>query len=781
MAALRICLRGSRIKIRLTSHSIARTTTFVSKSQLNANIQASDIATASTASVTVVNPSPGGGTSNTRFFEVTIPTSAVSLGRADYAVEMNPHWASTADFNGDGKLDLAIANRSGNTVSVLPGKGNGTFQTQVTYPTGAGPLGVAIGDFNGDRKLDLAVPDQTANTVSVLLGNGDGTFQAKVDYATGNEPLSVAVGDFNGDGKLGLAVTNGTDDTVSILLGNGDGTFQSEVHYATGSRPFPVTTGDFNGDGKLDLAVGNQNANSVSILLGKGDGTFQPQVSYAAGSQVYSIATADFNRDDKLDLAVANFSDNTVSILLGKGDGTFQTQVTYATPSGPHTLVTGDFNGDGKLDLAVANENASMASILLGNGDGTLQGHVDYSTGSGAISPAAGDFNGDGRLDLAIANYYGNTVSVLLQIATISLSPNSLSFADQVVGIMSPPQTVTLTNTGALTLTITSIAVTGADPSDFSQTNNCGSLPPGAKCTILVSFTPTQIGPRAASVTIADNAQNSPQSVALSGTGVTSGPNATLSTKNLTFATQLVGTASPAQAVTLSNYGTETLDITSIVTSGDFSQTHTCGSSLAAGKSCTIDVTFKPTQRGTRTGTLSVTDNAPGSPQKVSLTGVGTVVEVNPTSLNFGSVQVGQQKTLTTTLTNTGSTTLSISGISATPNPPFSESNTCGSSVGAHMSCTISVTFKPTGTGTFTGAVSISDNGGGSPQQVSLSGTGQKATCGGFCLFQCSQGCVCFFGRCFPRRLVNELFPNELLPYDWFPKENLAASVACGQ
>jgi dienelactone hydrolase len=192
----------------------------------------------------------------------------------------------------------------------------------------------------------------------------------------------------------------------------------------------------------------------------------------------------------------------------------------------------------------------------------------------------------------------------------------------------------------------------------------------------------------------------------------------------LTFPTQLVGTTSPAKSVTLSDYGTMALNITRIVASGDFSQTNACGSSLAAGASCTINVTFKPTQIGTRTGAVSITDNAPGSPQKVSLKGTGTVVKFNSTSLNFGNIKVGHTSSLTTTLTNMGITALGISGITITGSAAFSQTNSCGSSVKGGASCTITVTFKPPVAGSFSGAVSVSDNGGGSPQLVPLSGSG---------------------------------------------------------
>ena len=170
---------------------------------------------------------------------------------------------------------------------------------------------------------------------------------------------------------------------------------------------------------------------------------------------------------------------------------------------------------------------------------------------------------------------------------------------------------------------------------------------------------------------------------------------------------------------------------------------------------------------------MSITDNAPGSPQKVSLTGTGTVVKLNPTTLNFGSEGLGGSKALTTTLTNVGSTTLSITSITITGSSEFSETNTCGTGVGAGKSCSITATFKPTVSGTGSGDVSISDNGGASPQQVPLSGTG--VVCGGVCpTHGCPTGCRCAGLNppfCVPNFLTNELLLDP----------NSAASAPCGK
>jgi hypothetical protein len=707
----------------------ARTTTFANGLQVTAAISAADIAAAGTASITVVNPAPG-GTSNVVFLPVTNPTTSVTMSLASSPATGNePISAAVGDFNGDGKLDLAVANFAsggGNTVSVLLGDGTGNFTLASSPATGAGPYSVAVGDFNGDGKLDLAVANQNSSTVSILLGDGTGNFTLASSPETGGDPVSVAVGDFNGDGNLDLAVANLVN-TVSILLGDGTGNFTLASSPATGSGPVSVAVGDFNGDGKLDLAVANAGSNTVSILLGDGTGNFSLISSPATGVTPFSVAVGNFNGDGKLDLVVANQNSNTVSILLGDGTGNFSLISSPGTGRLPSSVAVGDFNGDGKLDLAVANFYGNSVSILLGDGTGNFTLASSPATGTGPYSVAVGDFNGDGRLDLAVANYGGSTVSILVQAPAVTLSPGDLSFGNQPVGTTSAPQTVMLTNSGSATLTISSISVTGTNAGDFSKTNTCGTtVAAGASCTISVTFTPTAPGMRTASVNITDNAQGSPQMIALSGTGTA--PAVTLAPTSLTFGNQLLGTTSPAQTVTLTNSGTETLTITSIAISGSFSQTNTCGTSVAMGASCTISVTFKPLVIHKQTGAVTITDNAFGSPQQtVPLTGTGTEVKLTPTSLTFPVQLVGTTSTAKkVTLTNVGSMAFKLIGISITGADAgdFSQTNTCPASVGAGKSCTIKVKFTPTAGGMRTASVSVSDNGGGIPQTVALSATG---------------------------------------------------------
>jgi hypothetical protein len=208
-----------------------------------------------------------------------------------------------------------------------------------------------------------------------------------------------------------------------------------------------------------------------------------------------------------------------------------------------------------------------------------------------------------------------------------SIAPGSLAFGNQTINSTSAAQTVTVTNTGNAALSIAGITLTGTNAGDFAQTNACGSsVTGGASCTISVTFTPSASGSRTASLSITDNASGSPQTVSLSGTGTAA--LVSLSPTSLAFGNQPVDMTSTAQTVTLSNTGKATLSITSLAMTGtnasDFDQSNTCGSSLAAGANCTIAVMFTPSAAGTEAASLSISDNASGSPQTVSLSGVGT-------------------------------------------------------------------------------------------------------------------------------------------------------------
>jgi len=305
----------------------------------------------------------------------------------------------------------------------------------------------------------------------------------------------------------------------------------------------------------------------------------------------------------------------------------------------------------------------------------------------------------------------------------VSLSPTSLNFGNQNVGTTSTIQTITLSNLGSAALSIANISI----PPDFSAANTCGtSVPAGSNCMISVSFQPSAAGMRGGLLTIKDNASGSPQSVSLSGNGAVV-PAASVMPGVLIFSNQSLGSYSPAEFITLSNTGSGSLSILQVYTTGDFSETNNCGSSVPPGQQCSIAVSFSPTALGTRTGLLTIVDNSSlGTQQTVSLSGTGAGTPqaiLSPMTITFPTQNVGSTSPpQELSILNAGSAPLSVFAISVIGD--FAERNTCGATLAAGSSCTVFVTFTPSTTGPRGGAIVLSDNASGSPQSVTLFGTG---------------------------------------------------------
>jgi len=390
------------------------------------------------------------------------PSVNYSLGDA---ASNSPGEIAVADFNGDGNLDLAVANIGiyadpGNTVSVLLGNGDGTFQAERKYPTGYGPQGIAAADFNGDGKMDLATANGVDGTVSVLVGRGDGTFRLSNTYPAGlpeEAPANIVAVRFDGDELPGLAVTNVTgtfillnqgngrfqaaqgydpaafqlvtadfngdgiadlalvaaadnegvyESSLAVLLGKGHGVFPTPTAYPVLGSPSVTAVGDFNGDGIPDLAVASQDTGALGILLGTGNGRFsnwQNETLYSL-AQPSAIAVGDVNGDGKPDLVLIDSDGGKLQVLFGDGGGGFTVGPEFSPGAqNPYGIVLADFNGDGILDIAVACSEPAVLNVLLGNGDGTFRRPVGYGGGQFYfLGLAAADFNGDGKLDLAV-------------------------------------------------------------------------------------------------------------------------------------------------------------------------------------------------------------------------------------------------------------------------------------------------------------------------------------------------------------------------------------------
>jgi Big-like domain-containing protein/VCBS repeat protein len=399
------------------------------------------------------------------------PTASPGTGSGSSCV-------AAGDFNGDGKTDLAIANdgnyQENGSVTILLGNGDGTFAAAAAnLPTGISPGCPVTGDFNGDGKIDLAVA--TTIGITVFLGNGDGTFTAAPSSPTNTGVIAVA--DFNGDGIADLAVmsnnNSGLSGNLTILLGHGDGTFTATTSSTTTAYlSSSMAIGDFNGDGKADLAIVSTAGYPLTILLGNGDGTFAAAASPDNSTDSQAVAIGDFNDDGKVDLAVSRGYANSVTILLGNGDGTFtQTAVSPqagSIPSGNQSLVVGDFNGDGISDLAVGSDSTSTVTVLLTatqTATATATGISPVGTGTHQVDAS---YSGDNSYNLSISGTTGLSAQQLLPVIQLTASTASatagtpVTFTATVNSAVPPAPTGTVTfQSGAATLGTSSMNSSG--------------------------------------------------------------------------------------------------------------------------------------------------------------------------------------------------------------------------------------------------------------------------------------------------------------------------------
>lgn len=448
------------------------------------------------------------------------------------------------------------------------GTANAQFETRASAQVPTNPYSITVGDFNKDGKLDIAVVAFTSGGIAVLLGNGDGTFQKPTYYGTVANQVIAA--DLRNDGTLDLVLATQLSDSLSILLGNGDGTFGNVQAYPTVGQPWVIGAGDFTGDGILDVVmttVGSRVCDCVEVLPGNGDGTFGDRILTLPEMDMSSdgIAVGHFDGDNNLDIAISGSSQ--VEIYSGNGDGTFTLGNTYVMPSAPGSIATASFRNNGKLDLAVALPFSGEVAILMGNGDGTFEQGANLS-GSFASAVQIGDFNGDGKPDVVI-----------------------------LTGVQSSSVTTFLGNGDGTFQAGISYPISGS-PSfvgvgDFN-------------------------GDRKQDLAVTDYSQNSVITLLNTGT-VSFSP-----TTPLNFKKQAVGTTSAVQKVRLTNAAKIELKISSMAASAQFGMTSTCGKSILSGASCTISVTFSPTAKGAKSGTITINDSASSQPQVIELSGTGT-------------------------------------------------------------------------------------------------------------------------------------------------------------
>jgi hypothetical protein len=373
----------------------------------------------------------GDGRPDVAVLSVATNSLIVMLNQGDGAFEEGkpinvgptPTALVAGDLNGDGKQDLAVISLEG--TGILLGKGDGAFQPLVNIRDAFGNV-LVVADFNRDGKLDLVAGDNQFGTLGLLLGNGDGTFQPMLSLPSVTNPIALAAADLNGDGSPDLVVATGSDGQIATILNKGNGTFgPPEMFSVPGATTLAI--GDFNGDGSLDVACATIVAGdggdeiTVVLLLGEGNGELGSPVSIVSEGNPYghaAVAAADLNGDGHLDLVAirATGGEEQTVVLLGNGDGTFKNPKAYVM-AGPAVLGTADFDGDGKTDIVTANAfvDVSLLAVLLNEGDGTFQvapqtGLTAFKAGANSVGMASADLNGDGLTDFVIAESTGTQV-----------------------------------------------------------------------------------------------------------------------------------------------------------------------------------------------------------------------------------------------------------------------------------------------------------------------------------------------------------------------------------
>ena len=445
----------------------ALATTFVSSAQLSATVPATLIASGGTGWITVstvscgdcagAKPSCGGTcseTSNTVYFPVENSIPDYTAIELTAAVGTTPFQLAEGDFDADGKLDLAVANYSSNTISILLGNGDGTFQAQTTFPTLTRPFGIAVGDLNGDGIPDLVVGNDSSG-LNIFLGDGSGGFTAGTALTGGACPLEPVLADVNRDGNLDVVVGSECGAGIEVYLGHGDGTFSSATLINGSSEVFGMAVADFNGDGFLDIAAGAYGSNDLDIYFGVGDGTFGA-VTHMSLPGIVGVAADDVNGDGMVDLITASQSGGGIKVLYGNGNGTFQTPVTVAAGS-YFAAASGDLNGDGSRDIVGISTSGSVQVWFAA--DGGFQAPQTIGSAE-SYRIALGNFATAGGLDIASGN--SNTGQVDLFLPTVIISPSSKNFGSIGVG-SSAQQIFALTNDTAGIVAISSITFTGAN------------------------------------------------------------------------------------------------------------------------------------------------------------------------------------------------------------------------------------------------------------------------------------------------------------------------------
>lgn len=345
--------------------------------------------------------------------------------RIDTVSVRSPGGASTRlyggnfpDLNGDGWIDYVAVNEVSFDLRVLLNRadGSGLVHPVIQPPTSIGEEASPneAADFDNDGRLDIATSNTSSHSLSVALGNGDGSFRAQQSLPVPTSPHGLAALDADGDADTDLVVATYNGNTMSLLRNNGAGVFGGRMDFDSGSNgEYALGYGDMDNDGLVDLVVGSQNDQRIRVLKANGDGTFTPRATAVAAGRPWMLAVGDVNGDRLLDVAVANGTSNNAAILLGNGDGTLQAGVTAPLGQGTSTIIAtdlGDLDGDGDLDWVLSSYLGVRWSVLRNNGQGVFTVIENITAPQAGSCASLYDFDNDGDLDMALADELADVV-----------------------------------------------------------------------------------------------------------------------------------------------------------------------------------------------------------------------------------------------------------------------------------------------------------------------------------------------------------------------------------
>lgn len=676
-------------------------------------------------------------------------------GTVSFLSGLNPGNSVVVDIDGDSWPDISATNNGNNTLSVLRSLSvtgqitSSSYDAKVSFGTGELPLGLAFGDLDTDGRPDLLVANRDSNSFSVFRNTAtSGSFTAgslapKVSFATSAAPVGVAIHDFDGDGRPDVVSTNRMGHSISVFRNIGtsgfitNGTFDTRADYSTGANSFPhgITVGDIDGDAKADLMVANSSSQTISIFRNTsvtGSITFAARLDFSTspfgGPEM--IAFGDLNNDGAPDMAVPNYAGGKVSLFRNTsstGAISFSPRVDISTQGlYPIFVAISDADGDSKPDLFVANYLNSSISLFKNFSAGNLDSaafpfRLNFPTQSLPASIVPADVNRDNQPDLIIGYGSGTLLSIMENdvkgAPVFSASPSVLEFGAVLTG-ESKLDTAIVSNFGESALKI--FGVSHSRP-EFTLLPNSVEIGPSGSFGFQISFAPTDTGEFIDTALFFHNGGVAPSSIILKGVGVS--PGFAVSTDSIEFGAVPVGRVL-LDSFVVSNPGSANLAV-AISTGGNMNfSVEPAFMVVLPDSQKTVVVSFDPEAPGSIVGRLYFTHNAPGFSDSVFLEGVSveSILAFDRERVNMSTVLVGNTKTDSLKVTNTGSVVVTIGGV-ITDNSVFEISND-SAKLEPGETIAFAIDFTPTTSGWAFARMIFLHDGGGSPDTVIVAGSG---------------------------------------------------------